>query len=174
MAGIPEFLECLLVTERLEPDLVPHPIVEEVDFPPVRFYLIPRPVVVQVVETELVPQFRSQPKSVLEKLPRVQVLESLPTATEFFNPQLFGERLAGGQVVCFLAAVGLGEIRRRETGLAGSGTLQVLGELALDRDDATGAIGYGDVKMWRSASQPCVELRFKVQGNPVFWIDVQR
>ena len=105
----------------------------------------------------------SQPKSVLEKLPRVQVLEPLPAATEFLGPQLFGERLAGGQVFSGPTAGGLGEIRRREVGLSSGGTLQVLGKLALDPDDGASAVGYGYIKMWRSACKPSVELRFEVQ-----------
>ena len=99
MPGIPELFKDLLVRQRLEPDLVPHPFVEEVDFPPVRLRPIPGPIVVQVVETEPVTQLCSQPKSVFEKLPRVQVLEPLSASTEFFGPQLSGERLAGGQVL---------------------------------------------------------------------------
>ena len=171
MPGFPEPFEDPLVRERLEPDFVTHAFVEEADFPPVRFQPIRRPFVVQVVETEPVSQLHSQPKGVLEKLPRVQVLEPLPTATDFFGPQFFGERLAGGQVLSDPTAGGLGELRRRGVGLTRGGTLIVLGKLALDRDDEAVAVGYGYIKMWRSASEPCVESRFEVQCVPAFEIN---
>ena len=135
-----------------ESPIAADPVPTLIGLTPMRFQPITRPLVVQVIETEPATQLRSQPKGMFEQLPRVQVLEPWPTATKFFGPRFFGERLAGGQVLSGPTASGLWEIRLREFGLARGGTLQVLGKLALDRDDEFSAAGYGHVKMRWSAS----------------------